>query len=142
SAASSAADQRESGRPEVAGSSQASAFTSAISAGGKRPGTPRPGPLVKPRQPLLGEASSPLGHRLVGAVQAAGDLGVGVALGGQQHDPGPDDLAMGPRVLPGPAAQLPLLTLAETDRGAGHRHQIRRPRASSSRTYFRERVLA
>ena len=44
--ASSAADQRDSGRPVWAGSSQANALTSAISAGGKRPRPTRPRPLV------------------------------------------------------------------------------------------------
>ena len=37
----------------AAGSSHASALTSAIWAGGKRPRPPRPRPLVQPRQPLL-----------------------------------------------------------------------------------------
>jgi hypothetical protein len=46
SRASSAPDQRDSGRPVWAGSSQASALTSAISAGGKRPRPTRPRPLV------------------------------------------------------------------------------------------------
>jgi hypothetical protein len=120
SRASSAADQRDSARPDSAGSSHASALTSAISAGGKRPGTPRPGPFIEPRDALGGEPSSPLGRRLVGAVQPPRDLGVAHTLGRQQHHLRADHLAMRTRVLPRATTQLTLLRLAESDRRLGH----------------------
>src|SRR4051812_12381341 len=121
SRASSAADQRDSGRPVCAGSSHASALTSAISAGGKRPGTPPPGPLIQPPQALLREAPSPLTRRLIGAVQPPRNLAITMTIGGQQHDLGPNHLAMGTRVLRRAPTQLTLLGLAQGDRHLGHR---------------------
>lgn len=52
SAAISGPDHLDKGRPDSAGSSQASAFTSAISPGGKRPRPTRPWSLIQTRETL------------------------------------------------------------------------------------------
>lgn len=129
SRASSAADHREIDRPEMAGSSHASALTSAISAGGKRPGTPRPGPLIKPGDAFGGEPLSPPAGRLVGAIQPPRDLGIAVTLGREHHDLGADHLAVRTRVLRRAPTQLTLLALTQPDRRSATADKIRRPYA-------------
>jgi hypothetical protein len=76
SRASSALDQRESGTPFSAGSSHASALTSATCAGGKTPRPTRPRSFLKTSQPLLAETSSPPRDSLARLVEALGDLRV------------------------------------------------------------------
>src|SRR5437773_11294767 len=77
SRASSALDQRESATPRSAGSSHASALTSATCTGGKTPRPTRPRSLLKPLQPLLAEAFSPRRDRLARLTEPLGDLRVG-----------------------------------------------------------------
>lgn len=113
SLASSALDQRDSARPDSAGSSHANALISATWVGGKRPRPPGPRFLIQPRQAFLEPSSSPLPNRLLRAIKAPRDLRVRITLSREQHDLRSHDLAMRPRVLPRSAAQLALLDLAQ-----------------------------
>ena len=85
---------RLSGNPSRAGSSQAIALTAATSAGGKSRPAAGPGALGQAGQALLEEALPPLRHDLDRGVEPLGDLGVLLALRGQEHDPGPDDISI------------------------------------------------
>jgi hypothetical protein len=52
-------------------------------------GSARAGLVVQPAQTVAGIAATPAHHGLAGAADLGSDLGVGMALGRQQHDPGP-----------------------------------------------------
>src|ERR671910_733359 len=77
SRATSAALQRLRGTPLVAGSSQASAFTSILTSGGKGRGSARSRSIFQPSQPLLIKALAPLTDRLGRGVKPLCDLLVG-----------------------------------------------------------------
>ena len=66
--ATSATLSRDSDKPKVAGSSQASALTSTVSSGGKGPRASRAGPLFEARQSFLEEALAPLANHLAPGV--------------------------------------------------------------------------
>ena len=74
SRASSAQLQRDSGTPVVAGSSQASCLTSAMTRGGKGPGSTRAFAIGQARHALLEEALAPLDHRVQRHLEPLGDL--------------------------------------------------------------------
>jgi len=52
---------RDSGKPSVAGNSQASALISTVSSGGKSPGASWASSFVEARQSILEEALAPIG---------------------------------------------------------------------------------
>jgi hypothetical protein len=81
--------KRLNGTARRAGSSQAIALTSAMTAGGKGPRPAWAVPVAKSRQALLGEAFAPLGRGVRRDAQALGDLLVLFTLRGREHDPGP-----------------------------------------------------
>jgi hypothetical protein len=66
--------QRDSGRPEVAGSSHASALIATTTSGGESRGSSDPRQIIQPGQTLLVEALAPLGHHLPWGVEPGGDL--------------------------------------------------------------------
>src|SRR5215218_4719444 len=84
----SSALQRLKGTPLLAGSSQAMAFTSTRTEGGKGRGPARAGPILQSGQTFLVKALAPLRDRLGCGVQPLGYLLVGGSLGGQEDDPG------------------------------------------------------
>src|SRR5215216_4566978 len=86
SRATSAVLQRLKGTPLVAGSSQASAFTSILASGGKDRRSARTGSILQSAQPLLVKPFAPLTDRLGSGVKPLCDLLVGEPFGGQQHD--------------------------------------------------------
>jgi len=74
SRASSSVDQRDSGTPCSAGSSHASAITSARTCGGESRGPAPPRSVLEPGHAVLEEALAPLGDNLAAAVQPLRDL--------------------------------------------------------------------
>src|SRR5215207_7882422 len=127
----SAVDQRDSGVPDWAGSSHASALTSAICAGGKTPRPPGPWSVLKPLDALAAEPFSPLRHRLTRLIQPLGDLLVGHALGGVENRLGPDHVAIRTRIRRGATLQLGPLLIAQDHlvwRAARHHQQDSPPR--------------
>jgi len=109
----SAREKRESGSPRVAGSSQASAVTSATCSGRKTTRTARALAILVTGQTLLEEAFPPTADDVARGLQPACDLGIARVVGGVQdhrrHDhvvrqrvPGDGSLELGPLL----AAQL------------------------------------
>jgi hypothetical protein len=98
--------KRDSGRPWVAGSSQAIALTSATSCGGKTARATRARPVAESPQAILEEAPAPLADDPSGGVEANGDLGVREPIGRIEHDPRP--LHLPPRPLLSPSDPLKL----------------------------------
>src|SRR5512145_692519 len=84
--------RRDSGMPNVAGNSQASALILTTSSGGKSPRSTRAGSFFQARQSLPVEALAPQTHHFAARIQAHGDLVVAHALGGHQNHLGPLDL--------------------------------------------------
>jgi hypothetical protein len=82
------------GSPRRAGSSQAIALTATTSSGGKTRPAAGPRALRQARQALLEEALPPLRYALDRQVEPAGDLGVLLAVRGEEHDPSPDDITI------------------------------------------------
>src|SRR5215207_8240949 len=93
SSRSSARLQRPSGTARIAGSSQAIALTSTITAEGELARPTRPLAVCEPAKPLLDKALAPLRHGVDRQPQPPGDRDVLLAVGGGQHDPGPHHLA-------------------------------------------------
>jgi hypothetical protein len=79
---------RDSGTPVVAGSSQASALTSARTRGGKTLRSTRPCAIGKTVGAFLEETLAPLDHRVQGDCEVLGDGGVLLTVGRPQHDAG------------------------------------------------------
>src|SRR6516165_10554502 len=63
--------QRDSGRPYLAGSSQAKALTCTTSSGGKSPGTTRTSMLFQPREAISKEALAPERYHFTSGVEEA-----------------------------------------------------------------------
>jgi hypothetical protein len=121
---SSAREKRDSGTPCSRGRSHAIAFTSATCSGGKTARAARALSILKSFQPPLAEASSPAADRLPAHPEPLADLDVGLALGGQQHEPGPLHLAVRARLAGGAVFELGPLVLSEHDLvGAASRHR-------------------
>src|SRR5215218_8940551 len=97
--------QRLKGTPEVAGSSQAMAFTSILTSGGKGRGPARARSIFQPLQALLMESLAPLPDHLRAGVQPRGYLLVGDFFGGQKDDPGANHLPIGGGVRARPLLQ-------------------------------------
>src|SRR5271169_4851473 len=79
----------DNGTPVVAGNSQASAFTSAITRGGKTPRSSRSFPVRQALHAFLEEPLTPLDHRVQGDPQILSDIRVVHPGRRGQHDPGP-----------------------------------------------------
>src|SRR5215210_3042854 len=107
--------QRLKGTPLVAGSSQASAFTSILASGGKEGWSAGAGSVFQSTQPLLVKALAPLTRRLGSGVQPGSDFLVGGSLGGQQHDPGARHLPVGSGVSSGSLLQDGVLIFGRFD---------------------------
>src|SRR3954469_381143 len=121
---SSVREKRPSGSPCEAGNSHAIALTSATCCGGKTARATRARLVLKPNQPIVEEAPSPLPHDPGGRIQPRGDLGIGNTRGGVQHDPRPLNLLPRPLLRPRHPRQLAALTLAELDLVTGRaRHR-------------------
>src|SRR5439155_19974516 len=78
-------EKRESGSPLAAGSSQASAFTSARTSGGKSRRLAPARTLIEARESFLVEALAPHRDDLAPGVQTRRDLVVAQALARQEH---------------------------------------------------------
>jgi hypothetical protein len=89
SRASSALLHRDNGTPVVAGNSHAKALISALTEGGKDPGTPGTLVILQARQALLEESFAPTMNHLRARIATSRDLHVRHTIGGQQDDPGP-----------------------------------------------------
>ena len=98
--------KRPSGRPWVAGSSQAIALTSATCSGGKTARAARARSVGESLETLLEEAPSPATDDPGRGVKAGGDLDVTPARGCMEHDPSPLDLAPGTLLGPSDPRQL------------------------------------
>jgi hypothetical protein len=107
--------KRESGRPCVAGSSQAIAFTSATCSGGKTARAPRALPIGEALEPLGPESSPPLADALGRAVESFGYLRIGHTLGRVEDHPRPLDLTKRHGLRVGQAPELLLLLAAQLD---------------------------
>jgi hypothetical protein len=88
----SAIEKRESGLPWTVGSSQASAFTSTTTLGGKARRGAATCLLFESRQALFMEALTPLADDLPRRIEPRGDDVVGEALGGIEDDLGTDHI--------------------------------------------------
>lgn len=144
----SAADQRANATPDVAGSSHASALTSATCAGGKTPRSTRPRSLLEPVNAFLAEPFSPLRYRLARLIEPRRDLGVGHAVGRVQDRLRAHDIAMRTRVRRRASLKLATLLVAEDHRVwrlACHRPPDSPPRRKvlqASAGYLRRRPLS
>jgi hypothetical protein len=107
--------QRLKGTPEVAGSSQAMAFTSILTSGGKARGPARTRSIFQSRDALLVESFAPLPDHLRAGVQPGGYLLVGDFLGGQKNDPGANHLPIGTGVRACPLLQDGALLFGRLD---------------------------
>ena len=82
------------GSPSLAGSSQAIALTATTSAGGETRPAAGQRALGETGQASLEEALAPLRHDLGRGVEPPGDLDVLEALCREEHDAGPNDIAI------------------------------------------------
>jgi hypothetical protein len=80
--------RRESGKPNVAGSSQAMAFICTMSSGGKNRGSPRARSLLQTAHALVEEPLAPQAHHVAADGESGPDLIIGQALRGQENHPG------------------------------------------------------
>src|SRR5918995_4806544 len=120
SSRSSARLQRPSGTARAAGSSQAIALTSTTTAEGELARPTRPLAIPQPGEAFFDKALAPLGHRVDRHPQPPSNLGVLLAVGGGEHDPGPHHLAL----LGGRPAQ-PALQHSPLAGGQGDRKRAR-----------------
>jgi hypothetical protein len=97
---------RDSGKPSVAGSSQANALISTTSSGGKSPRSTRAGSLFQARQSLFVEAFAPKADHLAARIQAHGDLVVAHSLRGHQNHLGALNFEVRQRIFGGTPVQL------------------------------------
>src|SRR6266540_3334700 len=138
---SSAREKRESGTPCVCGSSQAIAFTWAISSGGKTARTTRPRPILEPRKPLVVEASSPASDDLRRRLQPPSDLHVRQALCGVEDHLRPLHDFVRQRVAGHAALKLgPLLAAQDDPVRAPSRHHRNRVTAISTAPFKHDRT--
>lgn len=125
--------------------SQATALTSATSSGGKTARPPRPRSILEPLDAFVAEASSPIPDPVGRHIDALGDLAVGVALGGQQHELGAHDNPVGQRQAGRPLRELAANLSLELDRCCRSSHAVAFVNwllAPSTRWNFRRGVLS
>jgi hypothetical protein len=115
----------DSGKPSVAGSSQAMAFTCTMSSGGKNRGSSRARSLLQTSDALVEEPLAPQAHHVAADGERCSDLIIGAALGGEQHHSGPQDRKLWQRVLTCATLQnLPFLVREFDHEWAFPRHTI------------------
>jgi hypothetical protein len=117
----------QSGSPCVAGSSQASAFTSATCSGGKTARAARALTILEAGQPLLEEPFPPSADDPRRRLQTARDLGRRLPLGRVQDHLRPHHHLVRQRVTGNPALQLDPLLAAQLDHittPTGHDHHF------------------
>jgi len=90
-------------------------LTWAISSGGKTPRAACALQILDPLDALFAEAFSPAPDGLAAHLQAFSDLGVGLALGGHQHQLGSLHLTMGAGIAGGQMLQLGALRVAQVN---------------------------
>src|SRR2546425_6119336 len=90
----SAREKRERGLPSRCGNSQAMALTATTIPGGKARRCATTGKLIEAGQAGLEEALAPLADNLARGVQAICDPVIAQAIGGIQHDPGPENVTI------------------------------------------------
>ena len=141
-------EKRPSGRPCSLGSSQAMALTSATCSGGETARATRARLVREALETVDGKASSPAPDQAGRGVKAPGDLGVGHATCGVEHDARPQHLLVGELLGPGhPLQHAPLLAgeLDPISGRAGHRRlgSSRPPSIlqTDSERFFRTRLL-
>ena len=125
---SSARENRDTGSPCVAGSSQASAFTSATCSGGKTTRAARALPILQAGQPLLEEPLPPATDHLRRRLQPPRDLGVALTLGRVQDHLRPHHHLVRQRVAGNPTLELSPLLATQLDHEParpGHNTTIR-----------------
>jgi len=86
--------KRDSGIPSRAGSSQASALTSATSRGGKDGGAASARTILETGEPFLKEPLSPLAHDWARQIEDLGDLPVLKTISGKEHQFGAHNVAI------------------------------------------------
>src|SRR5450631_522396 len=101
----------DSGRPKVAGSSQANALTSTMSSGGESPGTTWAPPFLQARQSLFEEALAPLADHLAARIEPCSDLIVIDASCGHQNHLRTYDLKIWQRIFHRTTIQLDCLIM-------------------------------
>jgi hypothetical protein len=97
------------------GRSHAIRFTSTMTLGGKAGWAPASRLFIKPREALLKEAVAPLADNLPWGIQARRDDVIGEALGGQEHQFGPDDVSIRRRIFAGSGLELAAFVPSEMD---------------------------
>jgi hypothetical protein len=129
------------------GSSQASAFTSAICSGGKTARAARALPIIEPRQPLFEKALPPAADKIGSRLEPTRDLRVALPVSGVQDHLRPHHHLVRQRVTSNTALQLGPLLAAQLDHEPApprHNDSIRRRAAGPSTNYrpnFRTVVL-
>src|SRR6059036_92885 len=86
--------KRESGRPRVWGSSQASALIVTTTLGGKAGSSPAAGLFIKACQAVLEEALAPFADDLPRGIEPCSDLVIGEPQGSVEDDLGPHDVSI------------------------------------------------
>jgi hypothetical protein len=107
--------KRPSGSPQVLGSSQAIALTSATCSGGKTTRAPRALAVLESPEARCAESSAPLADALRGAVQTLGDPAVGSAGRAVEDHPRSLDLAERASLRSSETLKLVALLLAQLD---------------------------
>jgi hypothetical protein len=87
-------EKRDKGKPSRDGNSQARAFTSTITLGGKAGRPPASGLLFEARQPELKETLSPLADDLAREVQARGNDVIGETLSSVENNLSADNITI------------------------------------------------
>src|SRR4051812_8163162 len=146
---SSVREKRPSGRPCVAGNSQAIALTSATCSGGKTARATRTRLVLQPLKAPLGESSPPAPDQTRRRVEPRRDLRVGHTIRGVEHDPRPLHLLERQLLRPSrPLKHTPLIAGKLNPMPGPTRHRYitspAQPRLlqHNSGRYFRPRLLA
>ena len=105
--------QRDSGTPDLEGSSQAKALMATMTSGGKCAGTAPTRPFFQTLQTPLEETLSPLGDDFSSCIQALRNLIVGQALGGQENHLGTLHLEIRQRIFACAFGQFLVLFLGQ-----------------------------
>jgi hypothetical protein len=136
--------KRDSGTPRSLGSSHAIALTCATSCGGETTRATRPRSIIKPRDALGREPSSPASDAVGRHVDPPRDLAITVPVGGQQHELGANDDAIGQSQAARPPLKLTADLPVELDRCRHSPHATAfatPPAVPSTRRKFRRPAL-
>jgi hypothetical protein len=105
--------QRESGKPDWLGNSQAKALTCTTSSGGKSPGAARAGKLFQPAEAFVEEAFAPLADNFAARIQPSRNDVVGQVFGRHEDNFGPEYLKIRQRIFGRAMAEFLLLIWRE-----------------------------